>query len=215
MKLFTRFVLLVAAVLSARGAAFAADVIIQVGPNGTNLYSPANVTIRPGDDVVFTWASGVHPTVSDSSPAAWAPFVPSSSASTTRISNLPLGVYRYHCSAHAFQSAPGQLFQGMVGIINVTLATSTTDARPTATLNLFPNPSRGLVTVQLNQKPGADYKLRLSNIIGQEIRTIALKPELTTAGLPVDLSDLHAGMYFYSLLVNGKVTTTKRLVLQN
>ena len=66
-----------------------------------------------------------------------------------------------------------------------------------------------------NQKAGADYKLRLSNIIGQEIRTIALKPELTAAGLPVDLSDLHTGVYFYSLLVDGRVVTTKRLVLQN
>ena len=80
---------------------------------------------------------------------------------------------------------------------------------------MYPNPSRGQVTVQFNQKAGADYKLRLSNIIGQEIRTVALRPELTAAGLPLDLSDLHSGVYFYSLLVDGKVTSTKRLVLQN
>jgi hypothetical protein len=80
---------------------------------------------------------------------------------------------------------------------------------------VYPNPSRGQVTVQLNQKAGQDYKLRLSNIIGQDIRTIALKPELTAAGLPVDLSDLRSGVYFYSLLVEGKVVATKRLVLQN
>jgi len=42
-----------------------------------------------------------------------------------------------------------------------------------------------------------------------------LKPELTEAGLPVDLSSLPNGIYFYSLLVDGKVMTTKRLVLQN
>jgi hypothetical protein len=82
-------------------------------------------------------------------------------------------------------------------------------------LNVYPNPSRGQITVQLSQRASADYKLRLSNIIGQELRTIALKPELTAAGLPIDLSDLRAGMYFYSLLVDGKVVTTKRLVLQN
>ncbi|HEX8349507.1 MAG TPA: T9SS type A sorting domain-containing protein [Hymenobacter sp.] len=103
----------------------------------------------------------------------------------------------------------------MVGTIRVELATATADGRPTATLNLYPNPSRGQVTVQLNQKSGANYKLRVSNIIGQEIRSIALKPELTNAGLPVDLSDLRTGVYFYSLVVDGKVTTTKRLVLQN
>ena len=71
--------------------------------------------------------------------------------------------------------------------------------------------------MQLSQRPTAsqEMRLRVSNIIGQEIRSIALKPELTTAGLPVDLSDLHAGVYFYSLLVDGKVVSTKRLVLQN
>ncbi|WP_426058661.1 T9SS type A sorting domain-containing protein [Hymenobacter sp. B1770] len=93
---------------------------------------------------------------------------------------------------------------------------ATPDTRASLTvLNVYPNPSRGQITVQLNQKATGDYKLRLSNIIGQELRTIALKPELTSAGLPVDLSDFRAGMYFYSLLVDGKVVTTKRLVLQN
>ncbi|MBF9236286.1 T9SS type A sorting domain-containing protein [Hymenobacter sp. BT683] len=85
----------------------------------------------------------------------------------------------------------------------------------TSELNVYPNPSRGQITVQLTQKSGIDYKLRLSNIIGQELRIIALKPELTSAGLPVDISDLRAGMYFYSLLADGKVVATKRLVLQD
>ena len=82
-------------------------------------------------------------------------------------------------------------------------------------MSVYPNPSRGQVTVQLNQKAGADYKLRLNNIIGQEIRTVALKPELTAAGLPLDLSDLPVGVYFYTLLVDGKAISTRRLVLQN
>lgn len=214
MKFFTRFALF-CTLLGAWGSALAADVVVLVGPNGTNTYSPENVKIAPGDVVVFTWVSGVHPTVSDSSPTMWAPFTPSSSAPTFRVANLPIGVHPYHCSIHAFQAGPGQPFQGMIGTITVGVASAAADARPTATLNVYPNPSRGQVTVQLNQKAGQDYKLRVSNIIGQDVRTIALKPELTAAGLPVDLSDLRAGVYFYSLLVEGKVVATKRLVLQN
>ena len=208
MKLFTRFALLSALLLGSLGSAFAVDVVVQVGgANGSNIYSPANLTIRQGDVVVFTWVSGVHPTVSDSSPAAWSLFVPSSSASTTRIANLPVGVYPYHCTSHA----------GMVGAITVTAATATLDPNlAAATLNVYPNPSRGQVTVQLNQKASAgNYQLRLSNIIGQEVRTVALKPELTATGLALDLSDLRTGVYFYSLLVDGKIASTKRLVLQN
>ena len=85
----------------------------------------------------------------------------------------------------------------------------------TVGLTVYPNPSRGQITVQLSQRVAGDYKLRLSNIIGQEVRTIALKPELYSTGLQVDLTDLRTGMYFYSLVVDGKVVSTKRLVLQN
>ena len=206
MKLFTRLGLLAALVLGSWSAAFAVDVVVQVGPNGSNTYSPANLTIRQGDVVVFTWVSGTHPTASDSSPAAWSIFVPSSgTAATTRIANLPVGVYPYHCTVHA----------GMTGSITVTAATATLDPNlAAAMLNVYPNPSHGQVTVKLEQKGGQSYQLRLSNIIGQEVRTVALKPELM-AGMPLDLSDLRTGVYFYSLLVDGKVTSTKRLVLQN
>lgn len=84
------------------------------------------------------------------------------------------------------------------------------------TLSVFPNPSQGLITVRLTgPQPGLYYQLRLRNIIGQEVRTIALRPELTgAAGLPLDLSDLPAGLYFYSLLVDNKAVLTRRLTLQ-
>jgi hypothetical protein len=72
-----------------------------------------------------------------------------------------------------------------------------------------------MVMVSLSQPPGPDYKLRLSNIIGREVRTLPLRPDLATTGIAMNLSDLPAGMYFYSLVVNDKVVSTKRLVLQN
>lgn len=83
------------------------------------------------------------------------------------------------------------------------------------TLSVYPNPARGMVMVSLSQPPGPDYKFRLSNIIGREVRTLPLRPDLASTGIAMNLSDLPAGMYFYSLLVNDKVVSTKRLVLQN
>ncbi|GAA3972151.1 hypothetical protein GCM10022407_17430 [Hymenobacter antarcticus] len=174
------------------------------------------VNIQTGDIVRFVWQAGVHPTVAENG-TSWATFTPSASRPTTDITFNTAGAVPYYCSLHA---APGQpLGQGMNGLINVTART------PTATLNakeagisvsVFPNPSRGQITVKLDQKFGnGDYKLRLSNIIGQEIRSVALKPEAFTGGTVLDLTDLRAGMYFYTLLVDGKVITTKRLVLQN
>ncbi|MBC6610534.1 T9SS type A sorting domain-containing protein [Hymenobacter sp. BT507] len=85
----------------------------------------------------------------------------------------------------------------------------------TSTLSLYPNPARGMVMVSITQKAGQEYKLRLSNILGREVRTVALQPAPGEFSMPVNLSDLPAGMYFYSLLMNEKVVSTKRLVLQN
>lgn len=213
MKLFTRYFLALALLAAPLASAFATTFTVTVG---NNFYSPLTVNIQTGDVVRFVWQAGVHPTVAENG-TAWAPFTPSASRPTTDITFNTVGAVPYYCSIHA---APGQpLGQGMNGLINVTqrTPTATLNAREAGiSVNVFPNPSRGQVTVKLDQKlSNNDYKLRLSNIIGQEIRSVALKPEAFTAGSVLDLSDLRTGMYFYTLLVDGKVITTKRLVLQN
>jgi hypothetical protein len=91
-------------------------------------------------------------------------------------------------------------------------ATPRTQTVPT--LTVFPNPSRGLLTVQVAGLPGLDYKLRLANVLGRELRLTALRPEQANEGMTIDLTGLPAGMYFYSLLVNDKTISTKRLILQ-
>ncbi|GGE96190.1 T9SS type A sorting domain-containing protein [Hymenobacter cavernae] len=100
------------------------------------------------------------------------------------------------------------------------LAHSAQEVRATTAnpvLSIYPNPAKGIVTVSLNQRIGLgqDYKLRLSNIIGREVRTTSLRPEDNTNSMAMNLSDLPGGMYFYSLLINDKIVSTKRLVLQN
>ena len=215
MKLFTRSMAVLAVMAMTLMPSLAANITILVGDNfyrgpGNTTRSNDAQTITVGDVVTWSYVgASSHPTASDN--GAWVTF-PMNASSPTKSLTLPVGIFPYHCEAHG---APGI---GQFGIITVLArtVTATLDARTAGiALSVFPNPSHGQITVQLNQKPGADYKLRLSNIIGQEIRTIALKPELTAAGLPLDLSDLHTGVYLYSLLVDGKVVATKRLVLQN
>ncbi|RZL00723.1 MAG: T9SS type A sorting domain-containing protein [Hymenobacter sp.] len=82
------------------------------------------------------------------------------------------------------------------------------------TLSVYPNPSRGQLTVQITGLAGQEYRLRLANILGREVRSLSLRPEQTNNGLAVDLSGLPAGLYFYSLLSNDKILMTKRLTLQ-
>ena len=185
---------------------------------GNNFYSPAAITnAQVGDVIHFVWQAGVHPTQSDSPTPLWPVFTLSATNTTKDITLNTPGTFPYHCQAHASFSTTTNTYVGQIGTFTVAgTTTATLDARAAGLeLSIYPNPSHGQVTVKLEQKAGTDYKLRLSNIIGQEIRTVALRPELTAAGLPLDLSDLRSGVYFYSLLVDGKVASTKRLVLQN
>lgn len=213
MKLSTRCMVLLAVLLLPLASAFATTVTVTVG---NNFYSPMTVNIQTGDVVHFVLQAGVHPTVAEDG-VSFAPFTLLNGGPAKDITFNTAGAIPYYCTAHG---APGQpLGQGMNGLINVTqrTTTATLDAKAAGLdVSVYPNPSHGQVTVQLNQKIGAgSYQLRLSNIIGQEVRTIALKPELTAAGLPLDLSELRTGVYFYSLVVDGKIASTKRLVLQN
>ena len=85
---------------------------------------------------------------------------------------------------------------------------------PTPTITVFPNPSRGQLTVQAMGLSGQGYKFRLANVLGREVRLLSFRPEQASEALAVDLNGLPAGLYFYSLLVNDKIVSTKRLTLQ-
>ena len=191
----------------------AATVTIEVGDN---FYKPENVTINPGDMVVWrNVGSGFHPTVSESN--AWPTFTISPTNITSTVANLAAGTtYAYYCSAHSFVNNGKR--EGMIGSIVVRpVATPVFTARDlTPAFSVAPNPTRGLVTVSVAPLVvGQDYKLRLSNIIGREVRMVALRPEAAAGGMSLNLADLPAGMYFYSLLQNDRVVSTKRLLLQN
>ncbi|RIB12965.1 hypothetical protein C2G38_2041382 [Gigaspora rosea] len=47
----------------------AADIVVTVGANGQNVYSPQNVTANPGDNIIFMWGGGTH-SVTQSGPPA-------------------------------------------------------------------------------------------------------------------------------------------------
>ncbi|HLK98537.1 MAG TPA: T9SS type A sorting domain-containing protein [Hymenobacter sp.] len=218
MKISTRLFVVLALLLSSFSA-YAATVVVRVGvvvQGNPNNYGPQNITIRPGDFVRWEWESGAHPTVADDGVSFPAFSVTAGNPVTYGPFNT-LGTITYHCQPHAFQV--NGVWQGMIGSITVSNAPlATLDSKAAAIgLNIYPNPSKGLVMLTVNQKASAEtvYKLRLSNIIGREVRTFTLRPEAATTGMPLNLSDLPAGMYVYSLMLNDKVVATRRLVLQN
>ncbi|MCC3159202.1 T9SS type A sorting domain-containing protein [Hymenobacter sp. 15J16-1T3B] len=210
MKLFTRL-LAATGLLLLQVPAWAATVVVQVRDFE---YSPQVVNIAPGDVVRFQWVSGTHPTVSDSSPAAFAAFTPSASVPTRDVTFNTAGTYDYHCTAHG---AAGRV--GMWGSVSVSPANPTREAtkQAAALLNVYPNPVRGgeATLTMSDLKPGQAYRLRITNIIGREVQNVALRPDIVTNGQPISFSALPAGLYICSVLSNDKVLATKRVTVQD
>lgn len=77
-------------------------ITIQVGPGGSNTYSPADVTVAVGDTIRFEWVSGFHPTQSND--LTTIPTVNMDGTgginSVYKIKMLTAGSFPYVCTAH-------------------------------------------------------------------------------------------------------------------
>jgi plastocyanin len=80
-----------------------------------NTFSPASVTIGPGESVAWEWAEGVgrHNVVPDAGEPPSSGVLRDGPFTYTHTFNTP-GTYRYYCAAHG---APGGV--GMSGIVVV------------------------------------------------------------------------------------------------
>jgi plastocyanin len=114
-------------------AVFGVDQTVQVGPGMT--FSPANVTVAPGDTVTWNF-NELHTSTSDSQigPETW-DSGQLSSGTFSHTFNTP-GTYPYYCFIHS--SPGGTLMNGVVEVSGVgatptPTATSPTQPTPTAT----------------------------------------------------------------------------------
>ena len=79
-------------------------------------------------------------------------------------------------------------------------------------LNVFPNPTEGLVNIDFNLKSRADAEIEIFDMVGERIYNN--NSSMTTAGsLQIDLSKFSAGMYVVTL-TSGTEKITKKLVIK-
>src|SRR5215470_11555121 len=96
-----RLVLLLATAVSLIGypkPASAATFNVTVGVGTPPRFSPSSVTIHPGDQVKWTWASSGH-TVTSGLPGMWDSGVRDQGATFTHTFNN-LGTFSYYCTQH-------------------------------------------------------------------------------------------------------------------
>lgn len=77
----------------------------------------------------------------------------------------------------------------------------------------YPNPATGEVRIDYSagkQEYGVAL-LRLYDFLGKEIKTLSLKKG--SGSIMLDINNLQPGIYFYSLEIDKKIVSTKRLVV--
>src|SRR6476620_2857371 len=140
MRIFSwRLILIIATAVSLIGYAKPASATtfnVTVGPNGNLVFSPSSVTIHPGDQVKWTWASDGHSTTSGSPGmpnGIWDSGIHNHGATFTHTFSSA-GTFPYYCTPHGGCC-------GMVGTVMVVNASPTPAPTPTSTPTPAPTPT--------------------------------------------------------------------------
>lgn len=80
--------------------------------------------------------------------------------------------------------------------------------------DIYPNPATTVVNIDYNLPAEVDFvKVRIVNLLGAVVKESVV--ERSANKLTMNVSELEGGIYFYSVLVNGDVYRTKKLIIQN
>ena len=81
-------------------------------------------------------------------------------------------------------------------------------------LGTYPNPAQSRATVRFAVPERQNVTLRLYDVLGQRVRTVANGPQEGRTELPIGLSDLSSGIYFLQLTAEGNTRTRKLTVVR-
>ena len=203
MRIFSwRLIVVMIAAVSLIGypkAASATTVNVTVGPNGNLVFDPESVTIRPGDQVKWTWDSGGHSTTSGSPGlpnGIWDSGIHNAGATFTRTFNST-GTFPYYCTPHGGCCN----MVGTVAVVNASPTPSPTPM-PTATPSASPTPTSMLGNISTRSFVQTADNVMIGGFIVQGTQPkrdiiSAIGPELTQFGVPNVLAnptlELHNG----------------------
>lgn len=168
-------------------------------------FSPSNLTITVGDEVVWTNTGGSHnvdgkTSVFPSNPASFGNTV--GAGWTYRFTFNTAGTYDYQCDPHAGS--------GMVGKITVnpkTVTSSQTLADGSEKLLLYPNPANQYIQLLVPNNYGRISSFKVYSVAGSVIdeKTFAENQE----SLRYDISQFKNGIYFMEISGENKRSVIK------
>jgi hypothetical protein len=97
---------------------------------------------------------------------------------------------------------------------NVTTAGINTFSNKIFVSDAVPNPASDVVglTYNLNGAMANEASVKIFNAIGTLVKTIPVNA--TKSNMQVDVSDLQEGFYFYSIMADGRVSSTRKFIIE-
>ena len=78
--------------------------------------------------------------------------------------------------------------------------------------NAYPNPATNQVSFNYDLKNAKSASVNIINLLGSVVKSANLSPGSNKVSL--DISDLTQGVYFYSIIVDGNINQTKKLIIK-
>lgn len=86
-------------------------------------------------------------------------------------------------------------------------------AKNNVSIDLYPNPVRNVVTVDYSLSGGMQNKIEIRNMLGSVVKEISIADNQGTQR--INVSDMPNGVYLCSVVCNGKVYKTKKMVVKH
>ena len=126
----------------------------------------------------------------------------SNGATTQDLANVPAGTYTVTVSDDCSESAT----------VTVQVTVSTQDPASIQSFVISPNPTAGLVSLNLALATAAEVRIEVLNTLGQTLQNINAG-KLSTLNQNIELSNMAQGSYFLRVTVDGE-TAVRRVLVQ-
>lgn len=175
-----------------------------------------NVDVIKDTENLFCFASACYPPSMDTSfnylPIAAGASSPEDNFKAEFTANGELGIsivkYKFYNIADENDSVQVVVkYKSTPTAINETLANSINLS------NVYPNPAHTTVNLDYSFDLNVDNaSVKIVNILGSIVKEVEMNQNANN--LRIDISDLNAGIYFYSVIVNNEIFKTKKLVIR-
>ena len=78
-------------------------------------------------------------------------------------------------------------------------------------IHIYPNPATETAYLKVDGTAGAQYEMKITNVLGQEIKSAIGKCNQL---MKIDLSKMQKGIYFINITGNNETVTVQKLIVQ-